>query len=106
MTYGIEYSPKALEDLRQIRDYISEELGNEKAASRVVKGILRNIRQLQNFPEIGTRLITKVNFDTDYRYLVCDNYVAFYRFENKTVRISRILNSRKNFMFELFGEDL
>lgn len=40
MTYRIEVTTDARNDLRQIREYISVELGNENSASRNVGSIV------------------------------------------------------------------
>lgn len=58
---------------------------------------------LAEFPNSGAPLAGAVGIETDYRYLVCGNYTAFYRVENETVYIVRILYGRRDFMRILFG---
>ena len=77
---------------------------NEQAATKTVSKILKDIRILSKFPESGQSLSSIVNFDTNYRYLVCANYVAFYRSEENEVRIVWILYDHRYFMQILFGE--
>lgn len=60
---------------------ITEELCNEQAATKTVSKIFKDIRMLSEFPESAPLLSAIVNFDTNYRYLVCGKYVAFYRLE-------------------------
>ena len=43
-------------------------------------------------------------FGTQFRYLVCGNYTAFYRAEPDAVYVVRILYGRRDFMRILFGE--
>ena len=100
----IRFSPEAITDLQQTKAYITEELCNEQVAIGTVAKITKRIRQLSNFPESGAPLSSIVNFETDYRFLVCGNYTAFYRIENQTVNIIRVLYGRRNFMQILFGE--
>lgn len=100
----IKFSPEAVNDLRQIRAYISEELYSEEAAVNTLSNIIKRIRILAQYPECGAPLSSIVNFETDYRFLVCGNYTAFYRVEEQTVYIVRILYGRRNFMQVLFGE--
>ena len=88
----IKFSPEAITDLQQTKAYITEELCNEQAAVGTLAKITKRIRQLSDFPE------------TDYRFLVCGNYTVFYRIENQTVNIVRVLYGRRNFMQILFGE--
>lgn len=100
----IKFSPEAITDLQQTKAYITEELCNEQAAVNTVANITRRIRMLADFPEIGAPLSSIIDFETDYRFLVCGNYTAFYRTENQTVNIVRVLYGRRNFMQILFGE--
>ncbi len=104
MTYRIDITSDARDDLKQIREYISIDLNNVKAASKIVGNIIKSIRRLKDFPEIGAPLSARVSEETDYRYLVCGNYNVFYRLESQTVKIVRVLNARRNFMDILFGE--
>lgn len=105
MIYRIEVTTDARDDLRQIREYISVDLGNESSASKTVGSIIKSIGQLKNLPEIGAPLSSRIDVKTDYRYLVCGNYNVFYRIETDTVKIVRVLNARRNFMTIIFGED-
>lgn len=105
MTYKIEITSEARSDLRQIREYISIELDNEKAASKTIGNIIKRIRLLEDFPEIGAPLNSRITEKSDYRYLVCGNYNVFYRVEDQTARIVRVLHARRNFMAILFGKD-
>ncbi len=102
--YNIVFSPEAIKDLEETKAYITEELCNEKSAIKTVSKILKDICMLSTFPESGPSLSSIVDFDTNYRYLVCGNYVAFYRFEENEIKIVRILYGRRNFMQILFGE--
>lgn len=100
----ISFSPEAVSDLQQTKVYITNELCNEQAAVGTIAKITSRIRELAAFPEMGAPLSSIVDFETDYRFLVCGNYTVFYRFENQTVYIVRVLYGRRNFMRILFGE--
>ena len=102
--YKVSFSPEAVDDLKGIKQYIKDELCNEQAAKNTVAKILKKVKMLSDFPESGSSLSAIIGFDTDYRYLVCDNYIAFYRIENKNVLIVRILYGRRNYMQILFGD--
>lgn len=43
-------------------------------------------------------------FETDYRYLVCDKYLAFYRCISGDIYIDRILYGRRDYLTILFEE--
>lgn len=102
--YKISFSPEAVDDLKEIKQYIKDELCNEQAAKNTVAKILKKIKLLSDFPESGSSLSAIIGFDTDYRYLVCDNYIAFYRIENKNVLMVRVLYGKRNYMQILFGD--
>ena len=100
----IKFSPEAVGDLQQIKAYISEDLCNEQAAINTLSNIMKHIRIIAQLPESGAPLSSIVDFETDYRFLVCGNYTAFYRVEAQTIYIVRILYGRRNFMQIMFGE--
>ena len=102
----IEYSPKALRDLEEIGDYIAVDLQNPTAALNTVSKIQSKINKLENYPYIGTLLSAVYGGidDDDYRFLVCLNYLAFYRVEGDIVHIDRILYGRRDYVSILFGK--
>lgn len=100
----IGFAPDALEDMKEIRAYISDELCSEISAVSVVQKIMKRIRLLEDFPEIGAPLSSVINIETPYRFLVCGNYTAFYKIEDDKVYIIRVLYGRRNFMQILFGK--
>lgn len=100
----IKFSPAAINDLQQIKAYIKDELCNEQAAVSTIVIIMEHINRLGRFPNSGASLDSIIDFNTNYRFLVCGNYTAFYRIENNTVLIVRILYGRRDFMRILFGK--
>ena len=101
----LRYSPEARADLREIRRYISDTLGNPNAAERITGDILRNCSSLKQFPMLGMRLSEKIHKKTDLRFLVCGNHIAFYRIAEDSVSVTRILDGRSNYLAVLFSED-
>ena len=98
----IKFSLEAIDDLQQIKVYITDELCNEQAANSTIARIMKNINRLKAFSNSGAPLNSIIEFDTNYRFLVCGNYTTFYRIENDTVLIVRVLYSRRDFMRILF----
>lgn len=97
-------SPEAQNDLFEIKKYITEDLGNHTAAANVVARITKRIRELSEFPGLGASLESIISIQTDYRFLVCGNYTAFYRHDESNVYVDRVLYGRRDFMKVLFGE--
>lgn len=96
------YTPKALEDLQGVRDYVVKQFGECKAKD-IVKEIASTIRQLEIFADEGPSLEKLIDHPTDYRYLVVRPNYVFYRVEGDDVRIIRILNEKQDFLQILFG---
>ena len=100
----IIYSPAALEDLQYIRDYILD-LWGEKTAIKALNNILSSIRKLGEFPALGIDLGKMIDVPTDYRYLYIEKNYVFYRLENNTVKIIRIISERQDYIGQLFEID-
>jgi addiction module RelE/StbE family toxin len=101
--YKLKISPKAKDDLAEIKGYISQELCNPQAAVNLVSKITKKIRGLPEYPGIGAPLSSVVDIQTDYRFLVCVNYLIFYRYEDGIVFVLRILYGRRDYTRILFG---
>ena len=98
----IEYSPVALMDIEQIGDYIEREYMNPIAAYNTVNKIQDSIDNLMVFPLMGVALSPIVNIITDYRFLVCGDYLAFYRVNEDIVYIDRVLHGKRDYLAILF----
>ena len=96
------YTPKALDDLQDIKAYVAKQFGEGKAKA-CVKEITSTAKQLELFPGEGPRLEDLIECSTDYHYLVIKPNYVFYRVEGDTVRVIRILNEKQDFLQILFG---
>ena len=103
---SICYSKAAISDLEQIGDYIADELQSPKAALKLVDKIQDSIDRLADFPLMGSPLSATTGMDTDYRFLVCGNYLAFYRAHGNDVLIDRIMYGKRDYVAILFGNVL
>jgi len=97
-------SSEAQDDLRSIKEYISNELDNPSAANRTLSNITKRIRSLEIFPEIGASLSTIVGFETAYRFLVSENYLIIYKYVDKLISVVRIFFGKRDYIAILFGE--
>jgi len=100
---NLSIAPKAQNDLHDIKEYITKELESPKAALNIVSKITKRIRSLSTFPEIGARLDSIIDIETDYRILVCGNYNVFYRIVEKTIRVNRIIHGKRDYIKILFN---
>ena len=98
----IDYSPDAFIDLEHIGDYIEQELMSPIAAHNTISKIQDSIDNLSVFPLMGTHLSSIADIDSDYRVLVCGNYLAFYRYVEPYVYIDRIIFGKRDYIAVLF----
>ena len=104
MNNQISYAPKAREDLLEIKSFIEEETGDIELAKKTISDIVTTNDSLSIFPEMGQRLLINLESKIEYRYLLCHNYLSFYRYLDRTIYIDRILNSRRDYLRILLDE--
>ena len=97
------FAPQASDDLHEIRAYIEHESGDSAVAQKQAAMILQKLRLLQEQPQMGVPLTAIIGLISDYRYLLCGSYYAFYKFVGETVFVIRILHCSRDYMRVLFG---
>lgn len=97
------YTPQARRDLADIEDYITDVLCNPIAAANVLTEILDKVDQAVEFPNSAAPLSSIANVESDYRVLVCGNYLAFFRIEAENIRVIRVLYGKSEYIKALFG---
>ena len=103
--FEVKVSPQAAEDLLKIKNYIENEIQNPIAAQNTVFKIVETYENLAKFPEAGIPVERYVDFHTDYKFLLANNYSIFYRIEGEIIRVVRILYSRRDFVRILFSDN-
>ena len=93
-----KFSPKALQDLEGILDYIQNELCNEKASEDLAIKMFEAIDVASKLPESGMKVDNEYIVDKTLRYLLVDNYKVFYKHDKKNNQliIVRILYGKMN----------
>ena len=86
----LRINPIVAEDLKNIREYIAED--NEEMAVKTIQEIYARIENIQQFPYMGADLAKRVIFWTDYKYVICGNYVVLYKIGKEYVKIYRVVN--------------
>lgn len=94
MQAQVIWSDEALTDLEAIYDFLAEK--SQPSAQQIVENILSRSRQLEFFPESGTRDETLRTTGIEYRYLVEGNYKIIYSYDKKmqTVHVAVIFDTR------------
>lgn len=86
----------ALEDLREIVDYITITLKAPKAAKDLIDDIEDSILNLQHFPFSFKEYQPTRPLETKYRMLPVNNYIVFYVVTEQEVEIHRIVYAKMN----------
>ena len=98
----IVFSPQALIDVEEIKDYIQSQFG-EKAATKNIALIIHDIKLLEQFPMSGSGIWERYGIESDYRYIYANKNYVFYRIEDDQIKIIRVLDARRDFLIILFG---
>jgi len=96
--YEIVYAEEALQDLRDIADYIAIELKEQRIANTQISRIRKEIRLLSYFPNRYKTVDWEPWASRHMHQLLVDHYVVFYLVceAAKTVHILRILYGRRD----------
>ena len=86
----LRINPLVVTDLKDIRDFIAED--SAKKAGETVDEIYGKFENIQLFPGIGADLSKRVNFRTEYKYVVWNDYVIIYKVRKEFVEIYRVVN--------------
>ena len=97
----IQYRPAAIDDLRQMVEYLTTQLKNPTAAVRLKTKLLHSISNLKDYPNLGAKL---ENTDVDIRYLIVEHQLVFYMVKERKIAIIRILDGRTDYLARLFSE--
>ena len=86
----LRINPLVVTDLKDIRDFIAED--NADKAVETVDEIYGKFENIQLFPGMGADLSKRVNFRTEYKYVVWNDYVIIYKIGKEFVEIYRVVN--------------
>ena len=102
--YKIRMNPLALQDLQEIKAYITDELCNPEAAIKAVRNVIRTCESLTQTPFIGKKLSVMIDVESDFRYCISGGYLIFYRVDSQHVSVYRVLYGRRDYVRILFGD--
>ena len=86
----LRINPIVAEDLKNIKKYIAED--NEEMGVKIIQEIYARFENIQQFPYMGADLAKRFSFRTDYKYVICGNYVVLYKIGKEYVKIYRVVN--------------
>lgn len=86
----LRINPLVVSDLKEIRSFIAED--NPEKAVETIQEIYGKFENIQLFPGMGADLSKRVNFRTQYKYVVWTDYVIVYKVGKEFVEIYRVVN--------------
>jgi addiction module RelE/StbE family toxin len=102
MAHKIIWSPEAVADLTEIRDYVARD--SDAYAAALVERILSSIDRLSDFPNLGQRV---PELDDDFiRQLIVDRYRVIYRVRAQAVDLAAIVHGARDLPRALAGRGL
>lgn len=99
----LRYTPAAILDIQEIRDYIRDVLMNPDAAQNVIKGIADSCGKLKEHPHIGVELRKKLNREIDGYCIITGKYIVIYEVD-EFVSVLRVLDTRTDYVKALMGD--
>jgi toxin ParE1/3/4 len=91
MAYRVVWSPRAVEDLEAIAQYIA--IDSNAYAAAVVQTILNSSRRFSQFPFSG-RIVPEFA-DQNIRESFAFNYRIIYRIENQVVTVATVIHGKR-----------
>jgi toxin ParE1/3/4 len=91
MAYRVEWSPRALEDVEAIAQYVSADSASYAAA--VVKTILSTARHFSHFPDAG-RVVPEIA-DESIREWFAHSYRVIYRIDGKIITVAAVVHGKR-----------
>lgn len=98
--YKIIVTPTAYKEIKNIYQYISEDLYAEKSAIKLMKKIEEKIMQLKINPKMYSKVKISTKLKRQYRKIIINKYVILYTIDDieKIVYISHMYYIGKNYI--------
>ena len=102
---GVRYSPKALDDIERIRDYIRDALLNPEAATKFISDVFAAGDCLAEKSRPGACFRSDREILSYYRYLMVGRYLLVYRVQNDEALVVRVLHELQDTLSILLADD-
>jgi toxin ParE1/3/4 len=103
--HKLRINPLAYKDLLEIKEYVTVDLDNPDAATKLITRIINSYEKLRDFPMLGSELSSKINIATDFRFLVSGNHIIFYKVDSEYVSIYRVLFAKREYLKIIFKDE-
>ncbi|WP_418831409.1 type II toxin-antitoxin system RelE/ParE family toxin [Paraeggerthella sp.] len=92
----LAWRPRAHLDRESIAIYLGLECKNPQAAFATTRRIDAAIKYARSFPDAGGRFAIERLDHGEYRAVLANPYIVYYRFDNATLTVYRILHQRQS----------
>lgn len=96
--FSVSYTEKALSDLDDIYNYIANNLREPQIASKLISRLTKAIDDLSFMAESYHFYTEEPFYSQGMRYFTEGNYCIFYKVQDKTAFVVRILYGARNFI--------
>lgn len=100
--YEVVLLPAAYGDLDEIINYIM--VDNPRAAEMILDQIMHSLQRLNLLPYSGSPLLETTLKNFNFRMVIINPYLAFYRVIEKKVYVYRILHGARDYLQLLKNE--
>ena len=97
MKYMIQYSKAAIRDLERVRLEVLNASTSNDVTDKYINDLLDAVEAKADFPKSGKPLYYENTF-TGYYFVIFKAYLAFYRVEQTSVLVDRVLFSGSDYM--------
>ena len=93
---ALEWRPRAQLDRESIAIYLGVECGAPQSALKAIEKVDEAIERVRAFPESGRRVRAESLEHDDYRAVVAGNYIVYYRYDEETLTVYRVIHQRRD----------
>jgi toxin ParE1/3/4 len=92
MAHKVIWSPEAVVDLTEIRDFIARD--SESYAAAVIERMLAAVERLSDFPRMG--VVVPELHDDSIHQLIVDRYRIIYRISAQSVAVAAVVHGTRD----------
>lgn len=86
-----------MDELKSITTYIIQNSQSEALGLKFYEEIQHSVMNLKDFPEMGVVPRYRALRLKDYRVLIVENYLVFYRVEEETIMVYHIVHAKQDY---------
>lgn len=93
----VKLTEKFLDELKSITTYIIQNSQSETPGMKFYEKMVNSVMNLKDYPEIGVIPRYRALRLKEYRVLIVENYLLFYRVEGDIVMVYHIVHAKQDY---------